>query len=130
VVPVKRAQDEAKPGTGTILIGKPKPASESDEADAMVIEIEGFGSKFTEELNVADKVRPPKTAFALKVKHIINDTKLIADASGIPDDFPYTKSETKESEHAVTFDVLKHTPLNVVFAKVLEKLATGGTCRR
>ena len=119
VVPVKRAQDNAKEGTGTIRIGRPTEAKDTEEAP--VLTVTGVGTEFSRELNPGDKVRPPETAFALKIKSVVSDVQLIVETEGIPDDFPFPKDG-----QSVTFDILKKTPLTVVFQKVLDKLSSGG----
>jgi glycerol-3-phosphate O-acyltransferase/dihydroxyacetone phosphate acyltransferase len=114
VVPVKRAQDDAKPGLGQLFY-------ETTADNATEMKVTGTDTRFTEQLAVGDKVRPKGTAMGLKIKRIENNVCLWVDvSSGLPDDFPFPTA-------SVTYDHLKHTPLNVVFNKVLEKLATGGT---
>lgn len=111
VVPVRRAQDNAVQGSGTVRI------VEAEDQDLFLVT--GEGTKFTTEFKPSDKLRPPRTAFALKVKEIKSDSSMVVDGKGRPDDFPITKD-------AVTYDILKHTPLTEVFAKVVERLAGGG----
>lgn len=141
VVPVKRAQDNAKKGTGELVYierfvnkdakkeGEEKKKKSGDEheqeddnAAAPRITVKGKNTKFTTELAVGDKVRPPNTAFGLKIKEIISDTELKVDTTDLPADFPFIDANGK----AVAYDILKRTPLDVVFAKVLDKLAVGG----
>jgi glycerol-3-phosphate O-acyltransferase / dihydroxyacetone phosphate acyltransferase len=116
VVPVKRAQDEAKQGTGLIKLVPGKGKETSD--DTSVLEIVGTDTVFTKELTPGDKIRPPKTPLGLKVTKILSDTSLLVEDH--PDFSPSLLSDS------VTFDILKRTPLNVVFARVLERLAAGG----
>lgn len=111
VVPVKRAQDDAIVGNGTIRLQSP-------DSDSM--NITGKDTLFLTDLAAGDKVRPPGTAFALKIKKIDSDTELIVDTTGIPEDFPLHDGKF------TTYDVLKHTPLNKVFEKVLDRLSAGG----
>lgn len=120
VVPVKRAQDDAKKGTGVISM---KITHQSE--DEILIQVTGKeGTMFTTELHVGDKIRPPKTAFGFKVKSIQSDSSMVVDGLGLPDDFDMELFE--RSDLFVTYDVLKHTPLTTVFEKVLDRLAAGG----
>jgi glycerol-3-phosphate O-acyltransferase/dihydroxyacetone phosphate acyltransferase len=115
VVPVRRAQDNAKAGAGRIQMKQPIPAptSKDDENDPnidddnnkkskedndakehekeeekKIIMVTGFDTKFTEELVPGDKVRPDGTGFGLKVMTIESDTSMIVDGTGLPSDFP------------------------------------------
>jgi len=132
VVPVRRAQDDAKPGSGTIrFLGKRPEKMGGDGADDDVprlITLKGFGTKFGQELAVGDKIRPPGTAFGLKVKSIESDTSMLVDGSHLPTDFPmhlFDGDDDKQTTEPVTYDLLKHTPLTTVFEKVLERLSGG-----
>jgi len=113
---VKRAQDSAQPGTGKIHLHRPT------EDDNGRIKITGSGTKFTQELAAGDKVRPPGTALAVKVREVISDVEVLTDASTFPD-FPYTDDAP---DAFVPYDILRRIPLTVVFQKVLDKLASGG----
>ena len=128
MVPVKRAQDEAVPGTGKIQIDQPLTRSsddalskDDDDDEIPTLTITGIGTEFTKELNPSDKVRPPGTAYAFKVKTVVSDTEILVEAADLPENFPFPKKDAP-----VTFDILRHIPLTVVFQKVLDKLATGG----
>jgi glycerol-3-phosphate O-acyltransferase / dihydroxyacetone phosphate acyltransferase len=153
VVPVKRAQDEATTGSGRIEYDRPATmmsASPSatpskkiagsdggdggtdgggssnnnvDDVETIEFEVHGIDTKFTSELHVGDKIRPSGTAFALKVKQIVSADRLVVDGAGMPSDFPFPSSKEKG---AIPYDILKHTPLDVVFSKVLDRLAAGG----
>ena len=116
VIPVKRQQDEARVGTGLITITAPKSLNSADTE--MKIEVKGDGTAFTKELSKGDKIRPPDTAIGLKVASVENDTLVMVEIVGIPDDYPFpTKSK---------FDILKRTDTKVVFGKVVDRLAEGG----
>jgi glycerol-3-phosphate O-acyltransferase / dihydroxyacetone phosphate acyltransferase len=125
VVPVKRAQDDAVVGTGTIQLSPPEtiPKTETEEEQASIV-VEGIGTIFCRELAVGDKIRPPGTAFGLKIKAIESDTRMIVDGMDLPNDFP--SSFFEKDAKPVAFDLLKHTPLTTVFEKVLDRLAGGG----
>ena len=112
VVPVKRAQDDAKRGTGTITVKK--------NTDDGHYTLKGNGTKFMKELGPKDKIRPPGTAVALKVIEVKDDETAILDGTDIPSSFE--APDTNE----VNFDVLKHVDTKKVFEKVLERLAAGG----
>jgi glycerol-3-phosphate O-acyltransferase/dihydroxyacetone phosphate acyltransferase len=135
VVPVKRAQDNAKPGTGTIQIHRHTEDWKKDDAEEetststststnpllCTMIIRGMGTQFTKELQPGDKVRPGTTAHAFKVQTIVSDVELITEAAEIPSDFSVSKGD-----ESIPYDILRHIPLTVVFQKVLDKLASGG----
>lgn len=80
VVPVKRAQDEARKGTGLITIAEHKedddflnevesddgmpPASEETKEQNVSYVANGLDTIFSEELSIGDKIRPPGTPVA------------------------------------------------------------------
>lgn len=113
VVPVKRAQDYAKKGTGTITI---QPAG----AGATEITLTGTGTLFTKQVAKGDKVRPLGTAFAFKVVKIESDSTVIVESGGVPSDYDFP------SDTPVVFDVLQHMDTKAVFSKVLDRLTEGG----
>jgi glycerol-3-phosphate O-acyltransferase/dihydroxyacetone phosphate acyltransferase len=119
-VPVKRAQDDAKAGKGRIEFVSPPEAAAAAATDREV-EVKGTDTAFTRELAVGDKIRPPGTASALKVKRIDGDDVLVVEAGNLPADFAFPAEGV-----SVTYDILKHTPLHVVFGRVLERLSAGG----
>jgi len=128
VVPVKRAQDDAKAGAGTIQLGTPTMVvgieqKEGEDDEKRTITVTGKDTKFTQELAVGDKIRPPGTAFGLKIKSIESDTQMIVDGSNLPADFPVELFD--ENRYPVAYDILKHTPLTTVFEKVIERLVGG-----
>lgn len=116
-VPVKRAQDSAKKGAGSITV-----ATESSDDDS-VIHVVGKGTKFSTELKVGDKIRFPKTALGIKVASIENDEAMcIKVEDGVLDAIA-----TQPFPEYVTFDILPRVDQKDVFKNVLEKLASGGT---
>jgi glycerol-3-phosphate O-acyltransferase/dihydroxyacetone phosphate acyltransferase len=136
VVPVRRAQDDAKPGSGTIRLHPPNSSgkattiipttttAESPPSEQATIEVEGIATKFQSELAVGDKIRPSGTAHGLKIQRIDSDTKMIVEGSNLPQEFPAALFD--DSTDPVRYDLLKRTPLTTVFDKVLERLAAGG----
>ena len=148
VVPVKRAQDEAKKGTGKITM-TPLPIHKEEKSRSLTqgknnneeekgegkkdaspslsgeewIQVNGFGTCFQSELAPGDKIRPPKTSFAFKVVQIVSDTELIVDGQGRPADY---ELPSKATENPQPFDALKKVDTTEVFEKVLERLASGG----
>ena len=122
VVPVKRAQDSAVKGIGQITIVK------QDNEDALEVDVgplaptflvNGFETQFISQLNVGDKVRPPGTPVALKITEILNDSTLVVDGQGVPEDFEAFDSPK-------SFDILKRVDQKQVYEKVLERIANGG----
>jgi len=135
VVPVKRPQDSAIKGTGSVsitLVEKNPEEQENDDAfqedygGGIALDdnnksyvANGINTAFTKELQAGDKIRPPGTPAALKIKEIVNDTTLIIDGRMLPDDFETFKDPKP-------FDILKRVDQKQVYEKVLEKLASGG----
>lgn len=131
VVPVKRAQDYSVKGKGTILIQKEEtetdetpPALVGDESQPPppppppLLKVTGTGTFFTADLNLGDKVRPPKTALTFKIIKIESDTEMVLDGTD-SQDFTFADEPT-------SFDVLHKIDQKVVYEKVLDKLASGG----
>lgn len=114
VVPVKRAQDDAKKGTGTIRM------TLGTKDDKRIIEIKGVETVFSSQLKPGDKVRPPGTPTAFKVLSVDSDKAAILSAADAPEDYAVPKDQP------VSFDVLKKVDTKTVFGKVLERLAAGG----
>jgi len=117
VVPVKRAQDNAKKGSGTITIDPTSLESTKDSGDTL--QVTGTDTQFTTQLTVGDKIRPPDTVHGLKVLVVHSDTILTVSALDLPTHFPYPTQSSY-------YDILQRTRLDVVFRKVLDKLADGG----
>lgn len=125
VVPVKRAQDDARAGTGKIKMQKPTNIAKTDsEEEQSLISVEGASTKFSLELTVGDKIRPQGTAHGLKIISIVSDTKMVVDGMNLPDEFPSTVFGVDAVPAA--YDLMKRTPLTTVFEKVLDRLAGGG----
>ena len=125
VVPVKRAQDEARPGTGKITMAYATASTESkgDEASATNkhIELKGHdGTIFTRELARGDKIRPPGTAHAFKVLSVQDDSTATLEGADVPSQIELP------SNSPVAFDLLKKVDTHVVFEKVVDRLASGG----
>jgi glycerol-3-phosphate O-acyltransferase/dihydroxyacetone phosphate acyltransferase len=114
VVPVKRAQDFAKPGTGKVTMKR-------STTNASEIVVKGTESLFVKELAAGDKIRLAGTAAGFKVKGIENERTLTLEDEDVPTDFSFP------SDTPVAFDILKRTDTKIVFEKVLDKLADGGT---
>ena len=116
VVPVKRAQDDAKKGSGKLQI---TPIAEADKTQG-TLTVKGVDTKFATELARGDKIRPPKTATAFKVLSVQSDTELTVELGELPENFAFP------AEQPFEYDVLKKVDTKVVFEKVLERLAAGG----
>jgi glycerol-3-phosphate O-acyltransferase/dihydroxyacetone phosphate acyltransferase len=114
VVPVKRAQDDAKKGTGTIRM------TLTTKDEKKIIQVEGIETTFSSELVPGDKIRPPGTPTAFKVVSVEHDKALTLNAEDAPEDYTVPKDQP------VPFDVLKKVDTKTVFGKVLERLAAGG----
>jgi len=135
VVPVKRAQDDAKEGIGTITINRQEQQQKNEEEkdgndydtqqqqqqQQWTILVNGRDTLFTQQLKIGDKIRPSNTSTALKIIEINSDTKLALDKTDIPDDF----CDPFEAAFA-PYDILKRIDQREVYGKVLERLADGG----
>ncbi|KAL3894160.1 MAG: hypothetical protein SGARI_007827, partial [Bacillariaceae sp.] len=123
VVPVKRAQDDARKGAGKVTFAK------TDEFDEKkTLKVAGEGTSFVSAVAKGDKIRPNGTATGVKVLEIVDDTTLIVDASIVSesdiDNLFVPASDNNATPLA--YDILKHVDLNVVFESVLDRLAAGG----
>lgn len=135
-VPVKRAQDSAKRGSGIIKIHPALPQdtkedvpgsngeSAKDASDTRrtpsILRVSGDGTEFTTQLRLGDKTRLPGTALGLKVTKIEDDDHLEVE-------LPHEQmSELAIPEHAVEYDILKRVDQKDVYEAVLDKLASGG----
>lgn len=118
-VPIKRAQDSVKAGTGMIKLEVIDGGSESEGASKNY-RVVGTDTKFKSELNVKDKIRLPGMTLAFKVDSITSDVSMEIDGADMADDFlPPAESQS--------FVTLERTDQKVVYEKVLSKLASGGT---
>jgi glycerol-3-phosphate O-acyltransferase/dihydroxyacetone phosphate acyltransferase len=113
-VPVKRAQDSAKPGKGTIVL-EPVEGN-TDEAGTKRFRIIGSASKFKSQLSEKDKIRLPGQSVALKVLSIQSDVSLEIE---VPANFEVPSG-------SLSYDVMPHVDHNFVYEKVLSKLSSGG----
>ena len=116
-VPVKRAQDSAKKGSGTITVVT-ESASGTD-----VLKVIGKDTKFSSEVKAGDKVRFPNSAFGIKVASVDSDESMCLKVEeGVLDAIA-----SQPFPDYVTFDILPRIDQKDVFKNVLEKLASGGT---
>ena len=117
VVPVKRPQDSAIKGIGTIVFTK------QDYDTTKVLSVKGTNTEFTKQLAKGDKIRPNGTATAVKITELVDDTCMLVDGTDIsPEALEGVFSKSEPSP----FDVLKRVDQKVVYAKVLDKLASQG----
>jgi glycerol-3-phosphate O-acyltransferase / dihydroxyacetone phosphate acyltransferase len=118
VVPVKRAQDSAVRGVGTVTFTK-----QADFETSKKMTVSGLETTFVSSLSPKDKIRPIGTAAGAKVVEITNDNTVVVDASGVPDADLGNVYGKKEPNN---YDILKYVDLKVTFERVLDRLATGG----
>jgi glycerol-3-phosphate O-acyltransferase/dihydroxyacetone phosphate acyltransferase len=122
-VPVKRAQDSAKRGTGTITIDASDISAINESAVDSVITVSGNNTKFTSEVKVGDKIRLPGTALGIKIASISSDNVVALNVEeGIKD-----LLSTQPFPDSVSFDILPRIDQAEVYQHVLEKMASGGT---
>lgn len=121
-MPVKRAQDDAVKGTGKV-----KFAKMDDFETSRKLKATAYDTSFVSTLKKGDKIRPVGTATGVKVTEIVDDSTVIVDAAAVSeDDMNNVFVKTDEAE-PLAYDVLKHVDLHVVFERVLDRLAAGGT---
>ena len=124
-VPVKRAQDSANKGSGSVTVDTKQIPSETAEGASSITEIKvvGKGTKFTSEIKVGDKIRFPKTAQGIKVASIDGNESLILKV----EDGVLDVISTQPFPEYVPFDILPRIDQKDVYQNVLENLASGGT---
>jgi len=147
VVPVKRAQDDAIRGAGTIVFESSEPSSPSSESSSGVVVdgasdnnnetnesattgirkliIRGTDGFSTSAFKVGDKVRPMGTATGVKVLEILDETSFVVDTTPVSDEDRKAVFATG-ADNSRTYDILKHVALSDIFEKVLDRLAMGG----
>lgn len=108
-VPIKRSQDAAAKGLGMITVSR----AENEGSNSVV---KGEGTKFLTEVGKGDKLRLSGTAAGFKIMNILSDLEVEIE----------TTEDVVTVSDSVTFDVLKRVDLSEVYAKVLDKLASGG----
>ena len=122
MVPVKRAQDDARKGAGTVTFAKTE-----DFAEKKTLKVTGDGTSFVSSVAKGDKLRPNGTATGVKILEIVDDTTAIVDASIVSEEDTETLFvPASDKATPLAYDILKHVDLNVVFESVLDRLAAGG----
>ena len=122
-VPVKRAQDSAKKGTGTVTINADEIASIDESSADSVLEVIGKSTKFSSEIKAGDKIRLPGTAVGIKIASISSDNSMTLKVEeGIKE-----LLSSKASCADTTFDILPRIDQADVYKHVLEKMSSGGT---
>ncbi|KAL3781223.1 hypothetical protein HJC23_003540 [Cyclotella cryptica] len=122
-VPVKRAQDSAKVGTGTISIHVDDISAIDETASDSVVVVSGKNTKFMSETKAGDKIRLPGTAVGIKIARISSDRTLTLKVEeGIID-----LLSSQPFPEFVSFDILPRIDQAEVYQHVLEKMASGGT---
>jgi glycerol-3-phosphate O-acyltransferase / dihydroxyacetone phosphate acyltransferase len=123
VVPVKRAQDDAVKGTGKIRFTKT-----DDFGTSKKLQVTGSETAFVSSLTKGDKIRPVGTAIGIKVTDIVDEYTVLVDAATVSDDDMnniFIKSD--DTDPLLSYDILKRVDLHIVFERVLDRLAVGGT---
>jgi glycerol-3-phosphate O-acyltransferase/dihydroxyacetone phosphate acyltransferase len=120
VVPVKRAQDGAIAGKGQVVFTK------QDYENTKLLSVQGMDTVFTQQLAKGDKIRPAGTAIGVKVTELVDDTCLLVDGSDIPEEDLDSVFCSSTTTTPIAFDVMKRVDQNLVYEKVLDKLASGG----
>lgn len=122
VVPVKRAQDDAVKGTGQVQFSKT-----DDYETSKQLKVVGHDTTFVTSLKKGDKIRPVGTATGVKVIEIVDDFNAIVETAVVTEDDMTNVFLKADGDAPLLYDVLKHVDLHVVFEKVLDRLAAGGT---
>lgn len=99
-VPVKRAQDSAKKGTGSITIDM---ASIDESVPDAVVKVTGERTKFLSEMKAGDKIRLPGNALGIKVASISGDNAMTLQ---VQEGVKEVLSSTSCTD--VSFDILPH----------------------
>jgi len=115
-VPVKRAQDTAKAGEGTIILEPLGGDENGNDLEIKKFRVVGSGTNFQSQLKKKDKIRLTGQSLGLKVTSVVSDVSLEIEAP--------TSFEAPSGSQ--TFDALKYVDHNVVYDKVLSKLSSGG----
>jgi glycerol-3-phosphate O-acyltransferase/dihydroxyacetone phosphate acyltransferase len=124
VVPVKRAQDDAIHGTGTIKFVE-------EDLTTNKLKVIGNGTNFTTALQIKDKIRSKGTPVGVKVIEVIDDNSVIVDATGVSEGdienvFLQKNNNHDDNQEGLSYEILKHVDLHIVFERVLDRLAAGG----
>jgi glycerol-3-phosphate O-acyltransferase/dihydroxyacetone phosphate acyltransferase len=118
-VPVKRAQDSANRGSGSVSVDIKIISTETNSKMKMV----GRGTKFISEIKIGDKIRFPQCAHGVKVVSVESDESLtLAVEDGV-----FGIIHSQPFPDYVSFDILPRIDQNDVYQNVLEKLASGET---
>jgi glycerol-3-phosphate O-acyltransferase/dihydroxyacetone phosphate acyltransferase len=127
VVPVKRAQDDAVAGMGTIQFEKitTTTTTTEDSTQKRLKVLGGADTTFLSTVHIGDKILPQGTPTGLKVIEVIDDNTLIVDIANVSEEVLET-TFYKSDGPSLKFSILKHVDLHVVFEKVLDRLATSG----
>lgn len=120
-VPVKRAQDSAKKGSGNVTVDIIPTGTAS--STVTIINCVGQATNFLSEIKVGDKIRFPKSAMGIKVASVEDDTHLSLKA----EEGVFEVVSSQPFPEYVTFDILPHIDQKEVYQNVLENLASGGT---
>jgi len=122
-VPVKRAQDSAKPGLGKILIERKDSNVEKEPLESNkefpFAKVSGLGTKFVMELKQGDKIRFQKN-IVFKIAQVDSDELLFLEETEDTIKFEFPKEP-------VTYEFLKRVDQTEVYGAVLERLKTSGT---
>ena len=100
-VPVKRAQDSAKKGSGTISVNADEISAIDESATDAILSITGNSTKFMSEVKTGDKIRLPGTALGIKIANISSDNAMTLKIEEGVKELLYSKPFTD-----VTFDIL------------------------
>jgi len=115
-VPIQRAQDSAKRGSGKVDV------IEKDESGNIVSIYGRDGTNFTTEVHPGDKIRVQ--SIAIKITSVDSDTAMIG-AVASPEDWTKLFAQGKPSNQE--YDILKHIDQSIVYTKVLDRLASSQT---
>mmetsp|Transcript_16170 Transcript_16170/g.33159 ORF Transcript_16170/g.33159 Transcript_16170/m.33159 type:complete len:697 (-) Transcript_16170:32-2122(-) len=120
-VPVARAQDKAKKGSGKLKVVKVEEGDPKAPGTTLKVRLAGLNSDFASVLKVGDKVRPKGTSTAFKVIDLcVNGEENLSVEVPSESDF-YVDIKT---EHE--YDIFKRVDQSNVYSKVLNKLEKGG----
>jgi len=118
-VPVKRAQDSAKEGTGTAKLQRQEVEDNNESVGGNPIAVSGLGTIFTSEFKLGDKLRFLGSDLTFKVVSIENNECLHVEELD-------EKSISIFYEKHTQFEVLERVDQKKLFGSVLRKLGSGG----
>mmetsp|Transcript_12590 Transcript_12590/g.18891 ORF Transcript_12590/g.18891 Transcript_12590/m.18891 type:complete len:651 (-) Transcript_12590:4-1956(-) len=121
VVPVKRAQDSARSGSGKITLEMAEYITTNDaDSDTMQkLKVVGIDTNFEQEIHAKDKIFIKGLGSQYKVISVKSNTELEIAVSSIPSELI--------GKDPVDYEIMERIDQKVVYEKVMQRLGSGGT---